>query len=250
MDENSLFAPLFAYLLATDRPSLPSLALTRHSVHLLWALVLAAGTVWLLQRPGPRWQWHLAAMVFLATLAPGHFSPAYWLGLTFQSPSLSTALLCLFWLHGKKTAGTVATVTSSPAPMANGGHALVALALVLGWVLGLDVWGQWPISLYSWGFSPLALLLVAALALLLNVARPSTLAPVAAHARAQNLLSRMGLAPELALVWLVLLVFVLTRLPSGNLWDALLDPWLWVVLQVRWLRYVLRWLWSAAGHTR
>ena len=32
----------------------------------------------------------------------------------------------------------------------------------------------------------------------------------------------------------VLLLFVLTRWPSGNLWDALLDPLLWLGLQVRW----------------
>jgi hypothetical protein len=25
---------------------------------------------------------------------------------------------------------------------------------------------------------------------------------------------------------------VVLRLPSGNVWDALLDPWLWIVLHV------------------
>jgi len=38
----------------------------------------------------------------------------------------------------------------------------------------------------------------------------------------------------------VLLLQVLLRLPTGNLWDALLDPWLWVVLQVGWLQHALR----------
>jgi hypothetical protein len=29
----------------------------------------------------------------------------------------------------------------------------------------------------------------------------------------------------------VALVFVVWRLPSGNVWDAILDPWAWLVLQ-------------------
>jgi len=33
----------------------------------------------------------------------------------------------------------------------------------------------------------------------------------------------------------VLALFVLTRLPTGNVWDALLDPWLWGGLQAGWL---------------
>ena len=38
-------------------------------------------------------------------------------------------------------------------------------------------------------------------------------------------------------LWMVfapctVLVFVALRLPTGNLWDALLDPWLWGALHV------------------
>jgi hypothetical protein len=36
-----------------------------------------------------------------------------------------------------------------------------------------------------------------------------------------------------------LLVFTLTRWPSGNVWDAVLDPWLWLLA----LGSVLRRLW-------
>jgi len=32
---------------------------------------------------------------------------------------------------------------------------------------------------------------------------------------------------------------VLLRLPNGNLWDAVLDPWLWAGLHL----VGLRWLW-------
>jgi hypothetical protein len=43
-----------------------------------------------------------------------------------------------------------------------------------------------------------------------------------------------------ALVPLALLLLVALRLPTGNVWDAVLDPCVWLVLQVmlvrRWLR--------------
>jgi hypothetical protein len=35
------------------------------------------------------------------------------------------------------------------------------------------------------------------------------------------------------------LVFVSLRLPTGNLWDALLDPWLWLLLHAILLRRIL-----------
>jgi hypothetical protein len=39
-----------------------------------------------------------------------------------------------------------------------------------------------------------------------------------------------------------LLLFAVTRLPTGNLWDALMDPWLWVLLHGLLLRRLLqRW---------
>jgi hypothetical protein len=38
----------------------------------------------------------------------------------------------------------------------------------------------------------------------------------------------------------VLLVHVVLRLPTGNVWDALLDPWLWAALQLAWLPRGLR----------
>jgi hypothetical protein len=42
-----------------------------------------------------------------------------------------------------------------------------------------------------------------------------------------------------------LMVFVLWRLPTGNVWDAVLDPWLWVALHFYlgrrvWLRVTKR----------
>jgi hypothetical protein len=37
-----------------------------------------------------------------------------------------------------------------------------------------------------------------------------------------------------------LLLFAATRLPTGNVWDAILDPWLWLLLQLVLLRRLLR----------
>ncbi|OGB43988.1 MAG: hypothetical protein A2461_06615 [Burkholderiales bacterium RIFOXYC2_FULL_59_8] len=95
----------------------------------------------------------------------------------------------------------------------------------------------WPVSVYAWGFGSGALALACALALLLWV------------------LDGAGLAGQrLTLSFAaVLLVFTLTRLPSGNLWDALLDPWLWLILQASGLLALLRrvpgW-WRASPATR
>jgi hypothetical protein len=58
---------------------------------------------------------------------------------------------------------------------------------------------------------------------------------------------------QLGMVFGVLAVFVLLRLPTGNLWDALLDPWLWVALHVLALRRVFGWFkaqWFESTTTR
>ena len=101
---------------------------------------------------------------------------------------------------------------------------LAALGIVLGWVLLLDTLAWWPLSVYAWGFSAAAVGAVALVAVLL-----------------------WGISGQA--VWAlplgVLVLFVLTRLPTGNVWDALLDPWLWVALQAGWLVNLVR-RWQAA----
>jgi hypothetical protein len=37
-----------------------------------------------------------------------------------------------------------------------------------------------------------------------------------------------------------LALFAITRLPSGNVFDALIDPWLWLVLMASSLRHGVR----------
>ena len=84
---------------------------------------------------------------------------------------------------------------------------------LLGWVLLLDTFAWWPLSLYAWGFGPQALGWVALASLL-----PMVLGGWR--------LSAAGYALPLVLLW-----FVALRLPTGNVWDAVLDPWLWVWAQ-------------------
>jgi hypothetical protein len=84
------------------------------------------------------------------------------------------------------------------------------LGILLGWLLLLDTFLILPFSLYRWGYSPAMLALLSVMA--------ATLWAVARERGATILL-------------IVLALFVITRLPSGNVFDALIDPWLWFALQ-------------------
>ncbi|MSQ75602.1 MAG: hypothetical protein EXR34_07485 [Rhodoferax sp.] len=95
-------------------------------------------------------------------------------------------------------------------------YSLRWLAVLLGWLLLLDLLALLPLSVYGLGFGTPALGVAVSL-LLLFWLRWAT------QPRAW---------PGLVLGASVLLVFVLTRWPSGNLWDALLDPLLWLGIQL------------------
>lgn len=209
-------------LLSTQVPALPSPSMVRLYLMLSWALVLAALGLWLLQRwvsPGkPVCRWAVPIGLALWAVWPGALSPTYWLGLAFQAPSLLSSVLCgLFLLRQFKPTVLPAERCDTPLYFGVGG-------IVLGWLLLLDTFALWPVSLYALGFSPIVVAVVALVAGL-----PWLLA--GPHQSARNL--------SLLLV-AVLLLQVLLRLPTGNLWDALLDPCLWVALQVGWLQCQLR----------
>jgi hypothetical protein len=101
--------------------------------------------------------------------------------------------------------------------------AFTLLGVVLGWLLLLDTLALVPMQLYAWGFSPWS----AGVALLLGLL-PWIFQGIS------------GLRSAGGLIVLAVVVFTLLRLPTGNVWDALLDPWLWVVLHVYLLRTALR----------
>lgn len=203
---------LIAALLSTQTLLLPAPLLARGYLALAWGLVLAALAIgWLRHRrvQPARWRLGLPAALLLWCLLPGAASPAYWLGLAFRAPSGLLALLGAWVVLGHYRAAAW-----SPLPL----DALRRWSLapvLLGWALLLDTFAVWPWSLYELGFAPLTLGVVLLLGLLPWLLR-----------------AQAGLA---VLLVAALLLHLLLRLPTGNVWDALLDPWLWLWLQADWL---------------
>lgn len=210
-------------LFATDNPVLPHPLAMQLALHGVWAVLLGSATLWMAGRLARPWRWGAAGLVALWTLLPGEISPAFWLGLAFQTPSVMSVLLCLGWLwrFHRQAPGVALNAVSRRAL-----SWLAGLGVVLGWVLLLDTLAWWPLSVYAWGFSAAAVGAVALAAVLL-----------------------WGISGQA--VWVlplgVLALFVATRLPTGNVWDALLDPWLWVALQGGWLVSLVR-RWRVAQH--
>ena len=170
-----------------------------------WAIVLATAVVGLLPVTLRRSRPLVCGVLLLSGLLmalPDSASPAYWLVLAFQWPSGLLVGLCLLKLC--KAWPGARDVSSMPTSLA------VAVA-ASGIALYLDAIGLLSLGMYYWGFGPFAAPLVAlaaiagcALAAVLGRARPHALAALAALA-----------------------LFSILRLPTGNLWDALLDPLLW-----------------------
>ena len=186
-----------------------------------WGLVLVALGLLLVGRLTRRvWvAWCLALFMAVMVWLPGAVSPVHWLGLAFQAPSLASAVVALFWLYRKMF---VPQTTDS-----NGDWRSAAVAVMaLGWLLLLDTFAVFPWSVYAWGFSPVAVFAAAALFV--------SVWGMAGH--------RKAVQPAALAVLLVLFVFVLLRLPTGNLWDALLDPWLWVFAHVHFV-----WAWRRSS---
>jgi hypothetical protein len=203
-------------LLSTQIPWLPDPMLMRWGRRLSWGIVLVGLALWLGRRWPRRVQFGLSVMLMVWSLWPGAVSPAFWLGLAFQSPSLMTTMICLVWVGVRLSPGASDLLNHDQVRKLR----LAGLAsIALGWLLLLDTFAQLPISLYAIGFSP-AVVAVAALVASL----PWVVFGSPHPARGVSML-----------LGAVLLLYVLLRLPSGNLWDALLDPWLWVALQMDWL---------------
>lgn len=200
----------------------------------LWALLLCSLCLGLLRRhvggrvwsPGARLG--LGATVLAACLLPGSLSPVWWLGLAFQAPSLMGVLLALAWALRpfSPPAHAAPAMRTGDAPDAPSSRWPLRLekpgpwstaGLVLGWLLLLDLLALTPVSIYAWGFGTPALAAVMLVGALLWAGTPP----------------RRGARSGAACLALTLTLFVLTRWPSGNLWDALIDPWLWVVLHLR-----------------
>lgn len=208
----------------TATPQLPALSEQRAYLALSWGLVLAALFDAALRCWGARAFKRFAVsdqgqarvqiwgprLMLLWCLLPFAGTPAYALGLAFQAPSVVAVLVSVtLLLRARWPQERVQRCV----PDLWG--ALIAQApawAALGWVLLLDTFALWPVSLYAYGFAPITLGVLAVLALL-----PWMLG---------------GRVDSSALLLLGLLVFVLLRLPDGNVWTAVLDPGLWVLIQV------------------
>lgn len=210
-------------LFSAATPLLPGSTAMWWILHAGWAVVLGSGVVLITGKLAASYRRILALSVVLWTLLPGAVSPAYWLGLAFQSPSLMSLAICLGWLwHAARNrpGRSDGMVESDRRAL----KILAGLGIATGWLLLLDTLAYLPLPLYALGFGATAFAAVLAIAAVLWLLSGS---------------------PASALPLLVLTLFVLSRLPTGNLWDALLDPWLWLALQLGWLLSAVRRLWQA-----
>ena len=227
---SAAWSPWMVQMLATNVPALPHAVLMQIWLHVGWSVVLACIGASMVGRwmPAPVGkldgrQWGIALVLALWTWVPGPYSPAYWLGLAFQAPSIATVLLCDALLRARffpTRSGMPLNTTPRGATLA-----LAVVGVLAGWALLLDTFALLPLQLYAWGFSSAAVCTVLALALL-----PWVVVSATNHS-SRSL--RLWLAP------VAVLAFAASRLPSGNVWDAVLDPWLWLALHA----YVARAFW-------
>jgi len=210
-------------LWSTDNAVLPGATAMRVALHLLWAIALGSGALLIAGKLARPYRLGLSILVIAWTLMPGPMSPAYWLGLAFQTPSLMSGSICLVWFLRQARQAPGAGV-SMAGPRVDALRMLAWVGIGLGWVLLLDTLAWLPVSIYAWGFSSAAFATVLLLAMLLWVLFGAT----GSNRKASGLAA-------FVLPLLVLTLFLLTRLPTGNVWDALLDPWLWGALQIGWL---------------
>jgi hypothetical protein len=190
--------------------SLPDLALQMIYGRLAWALTAVAMLLALLPLVLPgvfptitRRTTALATAAMVALMAlPGEASPAFWLILVFQYPSGLLLGCCLVSLAARWQ-GREVRFALRPG---------LALALtVAGLVLYLDAFGVLSVGWYYAGFG--------------GVGAP--LAACAAAAACAVAIVRRRASGTAAAVLIAVMLFSVLRLPSGNLWDALLDPLLW-----------------------
>jgi cell division protein FtsW (lipid II flippase) len=205
-------------------PVLPAATALRWALPVFWCVLL----VWLMvdglgvtrRWPKPVGAW-VAAGVAVWTLVPADWSLAYGLGQAFQMPSVMAVLLCaaaladhLAWPKVSRDGDD----STNQAPCIT----LLWLAAALGWLLLLDTLALLPVHLYAWGHGTAALFVLALFAAVFWAWAGNTV---------------QGVAPLAALT-----VYVLLRLPTGNVFDALLDPWLWVWAQFSLLRRCGPWV--------
>lgn len=191
-----------------------------------WGVCIAA----LLSVAARAWGWRILKGLAVAALLcavwasvwPGEIDWIAQLALAFQTPSAVTLLALAWWAWGVHVPGRHGIRAATLADAWWG-------AWALGWALWFDTFNRWPqgwdISLYDWGFGAPAMWFAAL----------CVWASAAWMWRRTQTLARIHVVLALAL-----LLYALTRWPTGNVWDALLDPWLWFAANA----YALRRLWA------
>ena len=198
--------------------ALPSLVWQAVFRHLGWTLALAVVLARLSpKRWAQRWWWGLG--LGLASNLPILTEVTSALALSFQTPSLLSQglLACALWRGLRPSAAGTHAPDVSPVRMPMWGWAITAL---LGWVLLLDTLGWGSTFIYTWGFGP---------AVPVAVLVGCTAGLAWAAWRQQD-------THQTRWLWLLagaMGLFVLTRAPSGNAWDAISDPWLWLIATAR-----------------
>lgn len=185
--------------------TLPELALQVGYGRIGWAIVASATLLHLWPAARTLTRQHMAlvlALALIAAMLPGQASYAFWLGLACQYPSGLLVGCCAATIWARM-AGERARYQL---PLS-----LVIALPPLGALLYLDALGLLTHGYFFWGFSEVA---APALALLGTVACLGSIAT-------------RGARPATLALFISLGLFTLLRLPSGNLWDALLDPLLW-----------------------
>ena len=196
-----------------DVARLPALVWQQWWLSAGWSVVVAWLGAWSVRRWTTRQVPKLAVAVGLTIWVwlPGSWGGAYWLGLAFQAPSVAAVICALFSLR----------MLLWPKPPEHFDNVwsrqllfLVLCGVALGWILMLDTLGVWHGSFYNLGFGAAASATALGIAVLPWI--------FATTALPSNSVTTVATAT---------LLFVALRLPTGNLFDALIDPWLWGALQ-------------------
>ncbi len=201
---------------------LPGLGMQSFAMHVGWALVLAAATAFLLRAfPKPL---RLAGTGIAAALQllPAAWSPGWWLGLAFQSPSLTMQGICMLYLvrvWRQRDLPPVATLDT--AAYARWPTLLLLVTTIIGWVFVLDMVAVFAQPIHAVGFTPMAVLASLLLASVFELWSMRSGHP-------PGLQRFRDIAGIIVGAMLIHLIF---RLPDGNAWSALMDPWLWLLAQ-------------------
>lgn len=187
--------------------SLPEFDLQAVYLDVGWGIVLASIAFSLLElarvRPARRMVIALLAGACIGSMwLPPPLAPSFWLGMFFQYPSLMlVALMTIHLVGALARPGRTAQVLSTRVAAT-----LVALGIVL--YAGAFLWV--PVDLYAMGYGRFSAALIATV-LVLAWCRDDGASGTACAA-----------------VALVALAHAVTRLPTGNAWDAVLDPLLFI----------------------